>query len=89
MADPHLPAEPEAGAHGDDHGHGHGHGAGEPTFDIIAENSGADQILNAAAWLGFVGLLVFSLIVCTAPVHEGGHEGATHEPGGSAEHSHL
>jgi hypothetical protein len=85
MADPnkethHEPAEVHDDAHAvSDHGHGHGHGAA-PTFDIIPEGSGADSFLNFLAWLGFVGLLVFSVLVVTAkmPEHEAAHEAEEH-----------
>jgi hypothetical protein len=66
MADPHAPGhEPTADPHShdhDDHGHGHGTPAAFPT---IPEDSGADTILNAVAWLGLVVLLVFSGIMFT------------------------
>ncbi|HEY9793519.1 MAG TPA: hypothetical protein V6D22_24175 [Candidatus Obscuribacterales bacterium] len=69
MADPsHHAVSHEPDETHDDHGHGHG-AHGSPSFETIPEDSGADGVLNLAAWLAFVVLLAFSTIMFTYAGH--------------------
>jgi hypothetical protein len=66
MVDHHAVSHEPGDVH-DDHGHGGGHGS--PAFETIPENSGADSVLNLSAWLAFVVLLAFGMIMVTYAGH--------------------
>jgi hypothetical protein len=60
--------------HTDDAAHeahdAHGHAPADRNFEIIPENSGADGILNFAAWLACIVLFIFSMIMVLVHPHE-------------------